>query len=504
MSFGTKLFLRWSDLARSILALVLVALLLVVGISEGASDSREVVQASEILAKIERGEPVEYDDVIVEGDLYLSSLDLPTERVERTEYEIKFFGLTEEVKVVKSPITITNSEIHGNVSFGDTIFLKQVIFGGTVIYFHQEPGLHGKQPIMFSLIADSQTLFSGYASFNGALFNGDADFTFAKFSGYASFNGALFNGDADFTFAEFSGDADFSGALFTRNANFWRAEFSGDASFLRAKFSGHTDFWGAKFNGDADFTYAEFSGHVYFSEALFNDDADFTFAEFSSDADFTGALFSDKLSSKMNFGSASFGGNATFVDTQFSQYADFREARFNNSLNLTHARFDRLELRWGSIEKHLNCDDTAYMALIKNYDNLAWFEDADNCLYDYREWRRENSEFGITKLLDYAALVSCGYGVKPRRPLILGLIMVMVCAVYYRRTKAIKRHEKEGDHQEANIWDAFYFSMMTFTTVGYGDWYPLDEHRKLVMFEGIVGWLTLSLFLVTLANVVIR
>ena len=469
-------------MARSILALVLVALLLVVGISEGASDSREVVQASEILAKIERGEPVEYDDVIVEGDLYLSSLDLPTERVERTEYEIKFFGLTEEVKVVKSPITITNSEIHGNVSFGDTIFLKQVIFGGTVIYFHQEPGLHGKQPIMFSLIADSQTLFSGYASFNGALFNGDADFTFAKFSGYASFNGALFNGDADFTFAE----------------------FSGDASFLRAKFSGHTDFWGAKFNGDADFTYAEFSGHVYFSEALFNDDADFTFAEFSSDADFTGALFSDKLSSKMNFGSASFGGNATFVDTQFSQYADFREARFNNSLNLTHARFDRLELRWGSIEKHLNCDDTAYMALIKNYDNLAWFEDADNCLYDYREWRRENSEFGITKLLDYAALVSCGYGVKPRRPLILGLIMVMVCAVYYRRTKAIKRHEKEGDHQEANIWDAFYFSMMTFTTVGYGDWYPLDEHRKLVMFEGIVGWLTLSLFLVTLANVVIR
>ncbi|MHC1631896.1 MAG: ion channel [Methanotrichaceae archaeon] len=25
---------------------------------------------------------------------------------------------------------------------------------------------------------------------------------------------------------------------------------------------------------------------------------------------------------------------------------------------------------------------------------------------------------------------------------------------------------------KANIWDAFYFSMMTFTTVGYGDWYP--------------------------------
>ena len=59
-------------------ALVLVALLLAVGASEGASDSRQAVQASEILAAIERGEPVEYDNVIVEGDLDLSGQDLPS------------------------------------------------------------------------------------------------------------------------------------------------------------------------------------------------------------------------------------------------------------------------------------------------------------------------------------------------------------------------------------------------------------------------------------------
>jgi hypothetical protein len=51
------------------LALVLVTILLSSGTSECESDSLKVVQASEILAAIERVEPVEYDDVIVEGDL---------------------------------------------------------------------------------------------------------------------------------------------------------------------------------------------------------------------------------------------------------------------------------------------------------------------------------------------------------------------------------------------------------------------------------------------------
>ena len=62
----------------------------------------------------------------------------------------------------------------------------------------------------------------------------------------------------------------------------------------------------------------------------------------------------------------------------------------------------------------------------------------------------------------------------------------------------------EGGKQDVSFCDAFYFSVVTFTTVGYGDWYPKDRYRKFVMIEGLVGWLTLALFLVTLANVMIR
>ena len=116
------------DLKRPILALALAAFLLVVSISEGSSDSREIVQASEILTKTEGGEPVEYDVVIIEGDLDLSRLDLPTEHVEKMEFEIKELGLPKEAKVAKSHIAIMNSAIRGEVNFSNIIFQESVDF----------------------------------------------------------------------------------------------------------------------------------------------------------------------------------------------------------------------------------------------------------------------------------------------------------------------------------------------------------------------------------------
>ena len=68
---------------------------------------RRVVQASEILEKIQKEVPVEYHDVIIEGDLDLTMLDLPEQRVERTGIEINVLGLAEIAKIVASRIQIT-------------------------------------------------------------------------------------------------------------------------------------------------------------------------------------------------------------------------------------------------------------------------------------------------------------------------------------------------------------------------------------------------------------
>jgi len=68
-------------LSGRILAGFLVVLLMMVA---GAAEPSRVVQAEEILKNISLGLPVEYDNVIVEGDLNLTGPNLPRVPVKRT------------------------------------------------------------------------------------------------------------------------------------------------------------------------------------------------------------------------------------------------------------------------------------------------------------------------------------------------------------------------------------------------------------------------------------
>jgi hypothetical protein len=129
---------------------------------------------------------------------------------------------------------------------------------------------------------------------------------------------------------------------------------------------------------------------------------------------------------------------------------------------------------------------------------MEQFDVADEVYYQYR-FRSQ------TGLGDMFMLVTCGYGVNPLHTIGLGVAIIMLFSLIYWRGNGIRRlKEIGGDDNRVSFWDALYFSMVTFTTVGFGDWYPVDRYRVLVMIEGFVGWLTLALFLVTLANVMIR
>jgi len=85
--------------------LALILAVLVAGSADGESDSRQVLKASDVLAKIGSGEPVEYTDVIIEGDL--NPKNFPTEQVNRTNSQVESGSAK---KVVKSPIKRASSE----------------------------------------------------------------------------------------------------------------------------------------------------------------------------------------------------------------------------------------------------------------------------------------------------------------------------------------------------------------------------------------------------------
>jgi hypothetical protein len=194
------------DLARWIPALALVALLLMGFANASSDDSRKVVPATEILDKIEKGEPVDYDGVVIEGNLDLTNLDLPIEFIERDWFELHL-GLLPERYRVNSSIKIVNSEIRDDVDF------KNAVFKG--------------------LIDFTSTKFSKMAEFSGSDFCEGVVFWKVVFTDEAHFRQTGFTKNARFIDTKFLGQADFENTNFSKSANFAYAEFFDKSIFGR-------------------------------------------------------------------------------------------------------------------------------------------------------------------------------------------------------------------------------------------------------------------------------
>jgi len=466
----------------SILALaLLLPLLASPALGAPADDPRPIVPASEILAKIERGEPVEYNGVIVEGDLDLGEVDLPTKHVERTEMELNILKINNVSKLINSSIIIKNCEISDNVDLGNSIFQNGVSFEGT--NFTNLTWFSGSSFEGNADFRDSQSSggdanfwwanFGGPANFREVEFGGGALFCWAKFNRYADFMRAVFSSFADFSAAEFSfGDADFSHVVFSDIANFNEVQFSGrDVNFRGAKFSGRANFEKAQFTDrDANFRGAEFSGgDANFEEAHFSGgEANFSGADFSGgNVEFVGADFSG---SNADFRKVDFGDDVSFEDSSFDHanltLEDAREIRilrlsnstFENesTISLKGTDYEWLYVHWDQIKYGFVYNGEAYLILIKNLRNIEYFEDADDCYYQYRRERQAmRSWWEMAKYIDILAWLTCGYGIRPGYTLGWSLVLVSFFGIVFwagngiyrittqNQNNAIEKAEKE-------------------------------------------------------------
>ena len=464
-------------------AILPAIVVLVMSTGVQAQELREV-PANDILEQIEDGEDVYLDHVYVTGMLDLNKIELETVYIGRSERQL-FWGLEEELKIVESKITIKNSVFGNDVNFHNAQFRKKIVFHGTA--------------------------FSCKTNFRGAIFGDDVNFMYASFGDDANFESVSFGGYANFWYASFSDNTGFKDASFSSYANFRDATFGGDIDFAFASFSDDANFEDTDFSGYADFEVGIFNGRAYFADANFSGDANFASAIFSEGASFMHATFSDDayfwhayFSGNTYFDSANFRGNAEFTSAEFDE-VDFSNTAFFRSFILYDADFKRIKVSWTSIKDLYSFDGPTYIKLIKNFRDLEQFEDADDAYYQYRQVSQANKNWSLSKLEDVVAWFTCGYGVKPEYPLIWGVGIILGSAFIYWLGSGIRRlKEIDEDDNRVSFLDAFYFSMVTFTTLGYGDWYPVGRYRIVVIIEGLIGWLLLALFLVTLANVMIR
>ncbi len=372
-----------------------------IGLSGAAADGR-TVQAAEVLAAIEAGEPANFDGCTIIGNLDLSKLEIKGPvyfNNSAFKDDAKFIGAT-----FKDDANFESAKFDGIACFSSATFNRAAEF------------LNAE----FNVADFQHARFNSHANFVNAQFN-IAYFQYATFMGKAIFGTAKFKGNSRFTNAKFNGSAYFWEAKFDDNAVFQKAEFSKTVDFKKAKFNYTADFQNTVFNGSSSFKAAQFNGYVEFQNATFNI-SDFTEARFNSVAHFN-SLFE---------------GDATFESASFKDYALFEKAKFYGTLSLTRTRYDRLFIRWHNIIGGLVYDDTAYITLMKNFKDLGFYEDYDNCYFSYRKEHRAQDWQGIPdwdesirKGIDRPLEWFYGYGTKPFNAFFISVVIIIIFTIFW-------------------------------------------------------------------------
>jgi len=487
MAQGTKI-LTWYELLQNIYK------------PEGSDESLPIINADYILKEILEGKDVDHKNVIIKGDLDLRKIDIQKDNGGN--------------QVVTSQIKIYNCQIQGTLNFLDSIFEKSIIFLGS--RFERRATFWRCQ-------------FKGYTNFSDSQFKEDAAFLDSQFEGRADFTGSRFKEYAGFSFSRFKELAYFMGS-----------RFEGLACFEESRFDGDTFFDESRFEGNADFTRSRFKEYAGFSGSQFKGDADFSASQFEGEVYFLYSGTNVKFNRSFNLNDC----KINFILLENVEFSCLK----GKQISLEYPELNYFFASWDSIKNHILYHESTYLALVKNYRNLGWFDDADNCYYAFRKLAQTNKKwykkpnrlidlliethrwfilrleiplkcmtwfsglwlfswikfFDWSKLLDYISWITCGYGLKiwPLVIWIIGSILIFASIYSMFDGIAINLGTTSGN---ASLMDCVYFSTFSLagrqTPVGFsivGSW------KYVALMENLLGYVFLALFAVVLGRKVVR
>ena len=105
----------------------------------------------------------------------------------------------------------------------------------------------------------------------------------------------------------------------------------------------------------------------------------------------------------------------------------------------------------------------------------------------------------------------CGYGERPVNVISFSLMLILACALGYF-TFGVSFNDQMVQFSTTNtlkenlmaLANSLYFSVVTFTTLGYGDITPVGYSRIIAAFEAFCGSFSIALFVVVFVKKMTR
>ncbi|MFH1380768.1 MAG: pentapeptide repeat-containing protein [Candidatus Omnitrophota bacterium] len=153
-------------------------------------------------------------------------------------------------------------------------------------------------------------------------------------------------------------------------------------------------------------------------------------------------------------------------------------------------------------EKGILSSEESYRDLKKyfiangRYDDASWASFREKTMERLLLKKKRNIAYLPSLIMD----LLCGYGEKPHRIILSSLFVILFYAAMYYLLSAVTYASCRT--YEMIPGDYIYYSIITFTTVGYGDFIPkaVPLFRFTAASEAFIGAFMIGLFILTLAR----
>lgn len=316
--------------------------------------------------------------------------------------------------------------------------------------------------------------------------------------------------NVDFSKKEIKEEVNFTNASIKKDVSFDLAKVKKTVWFIGVKIGGNISFREVVLDRDVTFSKAEINGHVSFGLARVNDGVYFESAKIDGDVTFMDAkidlvvnLNGAKIKGSLNFMNAEIKGvalfegleigwNASFYRTQFSRRAFFEFGQIGGRLTFENAKINNPEDQ-----------ETAYRKAKKIYEDLGDRARADYYFYHEMAARRKQKKH-FFNFLEFI-FIQCifGYGTRWLHVLITWFVVVLACAIIFWKFNGVVNADTL--ETASCFWQNIYFSIVTATTLGYGDYQPkLGIFQILASAEAIFGTFMWAAFIVIFARKYMR
>lgn len=146
----------------------------------------------------------------------------------------------------------------------------------------------------------------------------------------------------------------------------------------------------------------------------------------------------------------------------------------------------------------------------KQCEKQGLFEMAGTFFKKEMRFRRyQMPKFSLQRMLSKTVDLFCGYGEEPLRVVLFSLFVILASATAYFFLGTTSANPIYDDvtgwtFYLLEFFNAIYFSVVTFTTLGYGDISPVGVARFIAALEAFLGSFTMALFVVVFVKKMTR